>query len=138
MKNIKQYALACMALLMMSSCNKDNQEDEGQAYKQEVTMPSEASEQMVTLYSLSSSIEMVKNTASWLVVEQQSYMSGAPQVVLSSTDNKDKKERKCTVTITATTGDKVVLAVTQLGTGQLPTGIDDSHDIPTDQPAFSR
>jgi hypothetical protein len=40
------------------------------------------------------------------------------------------------VTITAVSGDKVILSVTQLGAEK--TGIDDYHDVPTDKPAYSR
>lgn len=139
MKYIKQYALACMALLMLTAC--PGHDDDGQTYEQEVTLPSNASEQMVTLNSLSTSIESIKNTATWLTVEQQFYSSGSPQVKLRSTDNTDQQERKCNVTITATSGEKVILTVTQQGTNSENnegTGIDDLHGIQTDKPAYSR
>lgn len=141
MKSIKQYLLACIAVFMLTACSDHNNEEEGQTYKQDVTLPAIASEQLVTLNHLNSSIETVKNSASWLIVEQQFYSSGSPKVKLRSTDNTDKEERKCNVTITATSGDIVILTVTQQAANEENsegTGIDDLHGTQTDKPAYSR
>lgn len=147
MKNIKLYLLSGMALLMLTACpgpdTKPNPVVEPepepavlQTYTQEIVMPSKASEQVVTLTQLNTAISTVENSASWLTVEQLPYESGSPQVKLRSTsDNTAKEERKCNVTITATSGDKVILSVTQQSEG---IGIDDLHGSQTDKPAYSR
>ena len=136
MKNIRQYLAACIALLMLTACPSDP-ESETHSYTQDISLPSSASEQLVTLNQLQSAIATVKNSASWLTVEAQSYSSGSPQVKLRSTANTAKSDRKCNVTITATTGDKVTLSVIQQGTSE-GTGIDDVHNSQTDKPAYRR
>ena len=139
MKIIKQNLLLCIALFMLTACS--DKEKDGQAYKQEVTLPSSASELMVTLSSLKSSIETIKDSALWLIVEKQFYSSGSPKVNLRSTENTDETERKSNVTIIATSGDKVILSVTQQGKTEGSTegtGIDDLHGTQTDKPAYSR
>ena len=146
MKNIKLYLLSGIAMLMLTACPgpdpKPNPVVEPepepvvvQTYTQEIVMPPKASEQVVTLNQFSTAISTVENSASWLTVEQLPYESGSPKIKLSSTDNTDKAERKCTVSITASSGDKVILSVTQQSEG---TGIDDLHGSQTDKPAYSR
>ena len=98
-------------------------------------MQTKATEQVVTLNKLSTAISTVENSAQWLTVEKEPYTSGSPQVKLRSKDNPDKVERKCNVTITATSGDKVILSVTQQSEG---TEIDDLHGSQTDKPAYER
>jgi hypothetical protein len=76
-----------------------------------------------------------------LTVIEQSYTSGPPQIKLNATANTGKDERKCNVTITANSGDKVILTVTQQGKSdedEEGTGIDDIHGTQTDKPAYSR
>jgi hypothetical protein len=136
MKNIIQYLFAGIAMLMLTACPSDS-EPEPQSYMQNIALPSYASEQVVTLNKLSSSIATVENSASWLSVEPQIYSSGSPKVKLRSTDNIERTERKCNVIITASSGDKVVLAIIQQGTTE-GTGIDDLHDRQTDKPAYRR
>ena len=141
MKNIKLYLLSGMALLMLTACSKDTVVEPEpnpvvQTNTQEIVMPPKASEQVVTLTQLNTAISTVENSASWLTVEQLPYESGSPQVKLRSTsDNTAKEERKCNVTITATSGDKVIQSVTQQSEG---IGIDDLHGSQTDKPAYSR
>ena len=136
MKNIKQFIMAGIALLMLTACPEDPVV-EPKTYTQDVTLPSNGSKKNVTLNQLQASIAAVENSSSWLTVEAQPYTSGSPQVKLRSTDNTAKKERKCSVTITATSGDKVVLSVTQQG-GYEGTEIDDLHGSQTDKPAYRR
>ncbi len=140
MKNIKKYTIACIAFILLAACSDHN--DDEHIYKQEVTLPSTVSEQLVRINSLSASIDTVKCTVSWLIVEPQPYYSsGSPEVKVRSTVNTNLEERSCDVTITATSGDIVVLTVIQQGTNNEnneETGIDDSHGVPTDKPAYSR
>lgn len=137
MKNIRQYIFAGIAILMLTACPSDP-ESETQSYTQDIMLPSTASEMLVTLSQLKTSIATVENSASWLSVEPQAYYSsGSPKVKLCSTANTAKMERKCNVTITASSGDKVVLSVTQQGVSE-GTGIDDLHSSQTDKPAYRR
>lgn len=142
MKNIKLYLLSGIALLMLTACPNDPDPEPNpvidpvaQTHTQEIVMPPKASEKTVTLTQLSTDISTVENSASWLTVEKQTYSSGSPQIKLRSTDNTGTVERKCAVTITATSGDKVILSVTQQSEG---TGIDDLHGSQTDKPAYHR
>lgn len=145
MKIIRLYFSFGIALLMLTACTNEpevnpqrNQEllhQEAQTYTQNVALPPNATEQVVTLTQLQTSISMVENTVSWLTVESQAYISGSPQVKLRSINNPAKEERKCSVSITATSGDKVILSVTQQG-GYEGTGIDDLHESQTDRPAY--
>ena len=121
---------------MLTACPSDS-EPEPQSYTQNIELPSNASEQIVTLNKFSSSITMVENSASWLTVEPQVYFSGSPKVKLRSTDNIERTERKCNVIITASSGDRVILSVTQQETSE-GTGIDDLHGTQTDKPAYRR
>lgn len=133
MKNIRQYLFAGIAILMLTACPSDP-ESETQSYTQNVVLPSYASEQLVTLNKLQTSIATVNNSASWLTVDPQPYSSGSPRIMLYSTANTAKTERKCNVIITAYSGDKVTLSVTQQGVA----GIDDLHNSQTDKPAYRR
>ena len=136
MKKIRLFIFAGIALLMLTACPSDS-EPEPQSYTQNIELPSNASEQIVTLNKFSSSITMVENSASWLTVEPQVYFSGSPKVKLRSTDNIERTERKCNVIITASSGDRVILSVTQQETSE-GTGIDNLHGTQTDKPAYRR
>ena len=136
MKSIRQYLFAGIAMLMLTACPSDL-ESETQTYTQNIVLPSYASNQMVTLNQIHSSITTVQNSASWLTVEPQTYSSGSPQIKLYYTANIAKAERKCNVTITASSGDEVVLSVTQQGISE-GTEIDDLHNSQTDKPAYRR
>jgi len=131
--------LVVVAILTMA-CKCDP--DPGQTFQQSVTLPAEnASNVSVTLNNLNSAIKDIEYDAEWLTVIKQTYTSGSPSPRLTATDNvkngETKSSRSCTVTVTANSGDKVLLGVTQEG-AERKTGIDDSHDMPTDQPAYSR
>ena len=145
--------LAFVAMMTLSACHDDKKEPsslnpvdptpEGQTFQQSVTLPEEKADMIVTLDSLESAIKVdgLEYDADWLTVVKQTYTSGSPSLRLTATDNvKDCEStdaRSCMVTVTATSGDKVLLSVTQEGS-ERKIGIDDSHDIPTDQPAYSR
>lgn len=134
--------LAFVAMMTLTACHH-KKEPEGQTFQQSVTLPSEKADTTVTLEKLTSAIKNdgLGYDSDWLTVIKQTYTSGSPSLRLTATDNvKDDEStdaRKCMVTVTATNGDKMLLTVTQDGAGR-KTGIDDSHDMPTDQPAYSR
>lgn len=135
MKNIRQYLFAGISMLMLAACSGDS-EPEPQTYTQDIALPSNATEQIVTIDKLSSSIATVENTATWLTVEPQAYSSGSPKVKLRATANTAEAERKCNVTVTATSGGKVILSVIQKG--NLVSEIEELHGSQTDKPAYRR
>ena len=134
--------LAVVAMMTLADCHHHH-ETEGNVFQQTVTLPSEKADTTVALDNLKSAIkdDGLEYDADWLTVIKQGYTSGSPSLRLIATDNvKDDEStnsRNCTVTVTAISGDKVLLSVTQEGE-ERKTGIDDSHDMPTDQPAYSR
>lgn len=147
MKIIKLYLLAGFASLTLTACSgsdpvqvseqQTQPVQEPQIYTHDVTLSSKGSEQVVTLNQLQTPVAAVENSSTWLTVEAQPYTSGSPQVRLCSTDNTANEERKCSVTIAATSGDKVIMSITQQK-GYEGTGIDDLHGSQTDKPAYHR
>lgn len=146
MKKYYIFALMMAVVTMMSllACGDDDNittSTEGKMFKQEVTLPAENAFREVTLTDLNSAIKGIDYKADWLTVVVETYTSGSPVIGLMATDNLEDgvstSDRSCTVTITAKGGNSVLLSVKQEGV-EISTGIDDSHDIPTDQPAYSR
>ena len=146
MKNFA-YILASMAVFLLTACGGGSSDDgdgstpDGQTNRQSVTLSATNADMVVTLNKLTTEIQTVTGAANWLTVIKESYTSGAPTLRLTATDNVKDGEttgnRSCNVTIIAKSGDKVILTVTQEGS-ESKTGIDDSHDVMTDQPAYSR
>lgn len=148
-KNKYSLLLAIVAIMTLVACGGDDNgpsplnpvDTEGKTYQQSETLPAESADKTVTLTNLKTAVKDIEYNADWLTVIKQTYTSGSPSLRLTATDNvKDGEStsaRTCTVTVTANSGDKVLLSVTQEG-AERKTGIDDSHDVPTDQPAYSR
>ena len=144
------FSLLCVvvAMVVFAACGgaDENKEESplnpvtptGKTYQQSVTLDTQGTQQTVTLTDLNSKIDDVANSTDWLTVLISPYSSGSPSLVVSAKENTDTKTRSCNVTITAKSGDKVLLTVTQEAAEEQKTGIDDSHDIPTDKPAYSR
>lgn len=146
MKKYYIFALTMAVMVMMSlmACGDDDNSTtstEGKKFKQEIVLPAENAFEKVTLTDLNSAIKEIDYNAEWLTVVVETYTSGSPVIGLTATDNLEggasTYARSCTVTITAKGGNSVLLSVRQEGV-EISTGIDDSHDIPTDQPAYSR
>ena len=138
-EHFKIFLLAVAVVLTMTGCGADDkEEEEGQTYQQSVTLDTQGTQQTVTLTNLKSKIDDVTNTNTWLTVLIGTYTSGSPNIVLSAEENTNTQTRNGNVTITSVSGDKVILSVTQQKAEEQKTGIDDSHDIPTDKPAYSR
>ena len=144
MKTIKILASLCFATIVLAACggggdggssNSDpiNVDPTGKTYSAELELPAEASAQTVNLDKLSSAISTIQCSESWLTVEKQAYTSASPQVKVSWTENTTNNERKCIVTVTTTTSDKLTISVTQKAKA-VDTG--ESHDTVTDQPAL--
>lgn len=143
MKYFKIIIIACVSTLAFIACSNgdDKKEDiivDGKTFQQSATLPASKADTTIILSDLKAAINSVKGGNEWLTVVKESYTSGSPKVRLTAKDNKEEKSRDCKVTITAESGDKVVLTVEQNGAEPKKTGIDDSHDIPTNQPAYSR
>ena len=147
---ILSVLLAFMLVLVLVACGGDDKkepsplnpvEPEGKTYQQSEMLPAEDVDKTVTLTNLNTAIKDIEYNADWLTVIKQSYTSGSPSLRLTASDNVKDGEttssRSCIVTVTANSSDKVLLTVTQEG-AERKTGIDDSHNIPTDQPAYSR
>lgn len=152
MKNICIYLLSLTAIFVLAACggggggsstggggNSGASSGGGnapQTYTQSVTVPATSGEQVVTLSNLKSSVSSVGNAPSWIVISPQYYTSGAPTLKLEYQENTATTKRDCKVTVLASSGDKVVLTITQQAS-EVKSGIDDIHNDPTDQPAFS-
>lgn len=154
MKNKVLYIMTSLTILLFAACGGGGDDNngssstpvgpstpEGKTYQQSVMLPAIGVDKEVSLNDLKTAIQKMEGDATWLSVSQQNYTSGSPAVRLIATDNVKDGEttntRSCNVTITAVNGDIVVLSVIQEG-AESKTGIDDSHDVTTDQPAYSR
>lgn len=146
MKQFNIYLSFLLALVVLMSCGGGDGGGNGSSaptgtppvtYTQEISVAATGGEQILTLSNLKSSITTIDNNSPWLVVSPQFYTSGSPQIKLNATANTSPSERSCKVTITAVSGEKVVLTVTQRGNSAGGTGIEDLHDSQTDQPAYA-
>lgn len=136
MKKIRVWATCLVAIMVLTSCGGGEggtAEPSGNTYSAELELPARASEQIVTLDKLSSNISNIQSSDSWLTVEQQSYTSGAPKVKMRWTENTTMTARKCIITVTASTNDRLIINITQKGK---VVDTDGSHDTKTDQPAY--
>ena len=146
---IVSSVIMVVAMIALVSCHHHKKETsplnpveiEGKTYQQSVTLLAENANETVTLTDLKTAVKDTEYNADWLTITKQTYTSGSPSLHLTANDNvKDGAStdaRSCTVTVTANSGDKVILTVTQEG-AKCKNGIDDSHDQPTDQPVYSR
>ena len=145
MKNKVYYVIVSMAVLLLTACGGGSNDDDSiideQGYQQRVTLPATDADEIIIISSLTTEINKVTGGAKWLTVLIEDYTSGSPSLRLIATDNvsdgKTTQVRSCSLTISSLSGDKTILSVTQEGI-EMKTGIDDSHDIETDQPAYSR
>lgn len=141
MKNLKTKIFAMIVIVVTTACGDTSKNDEseymGQTYSQNIMLSAAQSDTIVMLSALNAAIRGIDVNTTWLVVTKQEYSSGAPSVRLTVTANENDSERSSIVTITATNSDKVLLTVTQ-EKSLTKIGMDDSHDIVSDQPANSR
>ena len=120
--------------------NQDtNPSNPPKTYAQSARLTAKGDALIVTLSNLNSSISSITNNANWLTAAPQYYTSGAPKIELNAMENTGKSERKTDVTVLASSGEKVVLTVTQEAAKEddSNTGIDDMHNEKTDKPAYS-
>lgn len=146
MKHIRLFSIAVALVALFTACGDDKKEEsplnpvntEGTTYNQSITLDASGTQQTVKLTNLTSKIDEVENSNTWLTVLISPYTSGTPSIVVSSDEHTGTTARSGSVTIVAVNGDKVILSVTQKGKEEQKTGIDDPHDVSTDQPAYSR
>lgn len=151
MKRLEIYLIAVMSLFFLAACGGGG--DDGgstggsgggtgggsyipKTYSQTVTLPANSGELVITLSDLSSAVSSVSSSPTWLVISPQFYSSGAPTLKLVYQENTETQERKTSVTVLASSGDKVLLTITQQA-GEKKDGIDDLHNDKTDQPSYA-
>ena len=143
-KHIISYTTHCtlilIGFLMFTSCLglegllDDSDTDKPSTTTQSLTLSADKQEGTVSLPGLKAAIDNVVESISWLSATPQSYVSGSPVLQLSIAANTSTSSRSGTVTITDTKKNTVTLTVTQQG---IKAGIDDIHNIYTDQPAYA-
>lgn len=147
MKRMLAYVCSIAVLCCLSACGGGDGDDDnggggGSTSNMSTTMVAEAASVLVTVDALDCPITSAVAQDSWLTVEVMPYTSGAPMVKLTATSNPNTQERKTKVVIKGTSQDMVRLTVTQKGKtapsdDEEGTGIEDTHDSVTDQPAYA-
>lgn len=144
MKDLKVYIKVLLVLIAFSSCGGSEGDSTPATnnppvtYTQSVTLPASETEQSVVVSSINKAITTIENSSNWLTASPESYTSGNPRVRLFATKNTSTTERSCNIILHASSGEKVVLIVTQSGTGSSgDNGIEDIHDETTTQPAYA-
>lgn len=137
---ISTLCVIVMTLFMLTACG-DDKTPEGQTYQQTIALPAMNAEQNVLLINLEAEISEVENTATWLTATKQIYTYGSPTLKIVATDNvkedANTESRSCTLTVTAVSGDRVLLTVMQDG-AKFSSSTEEVHDIQSDEPAYSR
>ena len=101
-------------------------------------LPAKASEEILTLTGLSSSISEIagaSQSASWLTVTNEAYTSGSPKVKLKATENLQTSKRTAYIVFIAAK-DTLALTLNQ-AVYQSGTDVNNPSDTPTDQPAYA-
>lgn len=153
MQKLKYLSFMLMGLLLLCSCpgpDPDPTPDitDPQTFSQTVNVSAEKSTLTITLSSLKLAISNINQPDEWCKVTKLSYTSGSPNIQLDVTENTTGDERHSNIVITDTYGNKVLLTVKQVKAGDTPdpnpnpdtnkNGIDDSHDVVSDQPAYAK
>lgn len=151
MKRLEIYLIVVLGIILLAAC--DGGGDDGgstggtggnsgggsyipKTYNQSVTLPAKGGDLVITLSDLNSAVSSVSSTPTWVVISPQYYSSGAPTLKLEFQENTQIEERKITVTVYASSGDKVLLSIIQQA-GEKKDGIDDLHNNQTNQPSYA-
>ena len=147
MKQLTYYCIFIICMTCVTACggssedSRNNPVIEGNTYRQSISVGAEAAQQTVTLVDLHAAIDDINQSATWLSATKMSYTSGSPRILLTIEENSSTQERQANITIIDTYKNTVFLTVKQVKAGD-PTpvlsGIDDPHDTPSNQPAYSR
>lgn len=145
MKHMKRLLTAWLMLMLIVACGGGNDGDNGggeetaagKTFSQSVTLPATGAEKVVELTGLTAEISSITGAAAWLTVLKNG--ETANSVKLVATDNDGVESRRCVVSIADKAENTVALTVTQeMNESLIEVDIDKSHDLPTDQPAYSR
>lgn len=146
MKTMKYIFLTIMALTMISCGGGDEPEptptpptptEKGKFLTQTCNMPAKASETVVALQGLTKAIDRFSPPDSWLTIIRQAYTSGTLSVQLIASENLQFEARQQDITFYAGR-DTLVLTVCQVAYDDTSGAeMDNTHDTPTNQPAYS-
>ncbi len=140
MKNKILFAIALMCTMLLTSCGGGGSDDGGgsssrpSTYYMDINMESAASSQTVVLSNLKTNVSTAISSASWLTPSRQAYASGSPKITIEATANTASSSRNCTVTVTATDGNKVIITVIQKGTSQTSDQPQTKDEVSDQQP----
>ena len=152
---IKYLSIAFFACMTMLACgNVDDPDDpytptptpnpptpttQGKFMSMDHDIPAAASEEILTLTGLSSSISEMAGQdyfSSWLTITKEAYTSGAPKIKLIAKENLTTTTRLGYVVFVAAK-DTLALTIKQ-AVYKSGTDVNNPNDTPTDQPAYSR
>ena len=140
MKNKILFAIALMCSMLLTSCGGGGSDDGGSTpsrpstYYMDINLEATASYQTVVLSNLKTDVSTAVSSASWLTPSRQAYTSGSPKLTIEATANTATSSRNCTVTVTATDGNKVIINVIQKGTSQTSDQPQTKDEVSDQQP----
>lgn len=131
-----------MCTMLFTSCGGGGSDEGGgtpsrtSTYYMDVNLDAGVCSQTLVLNNLNTNVSTATSSASWLTLTRQSYTSSSPQIIIEATANTSASSRNCTVTVTATDGNRVIITVIQKGTSQ-STGQPETTDEVSDQQPYS-
>ena len=140
MKDKILFAIALMCTMLLTSCGGGGSDDGGgsssrpSTYYMDINMEETAGSQTVVLNDLKKDVSTAVSSASWLTPSRQAYTSGSPKITIEATANNSTSSRNCTVTVTATNGNKVIINVIQKGTSQTSDQPQTKDEVSDQQP----
>ena len=140
MKDKILFAIALMCTMLLTSCGGGGSDDGGgsssspSTYYMDINLEETAGSQTVVLNNLKKDVSTAVSSASWLTPSRQAYTSGSPKITIEATANTASSSRNCTVTVTATDGNKVIINVIQKGTSQTSDQPQTKDEVSDQQP----
>ena len=140
MKDKILFAIALMCTMLLTSCGGGGSDDGGGSsnrpftYYMDINLEATTGSQTVVLSDLKTNISTAVSSASWLTPSRQTYTSGSPKIMIEATANTAATSRNCTVTVTATDGNKVIITVIQKGTSQTSDQPQTKDEVSDQQP----
>ena len=141
MKDKILFAIALMCTMLLTSCGGGGSDDGGgstpsrtSTYYMDVSMDATAGSQTIVLDKLNTNVSTAVSSASWLTPSRQAYTSGSPKITIEATVNTASSSRNCTVTVTATDGNKVIITIIQKGTSQTSDQPQTKDEVSDQQP----
>jgi len=146
MNNLK-YIFSALAISMtLLSCGGGNDLPEpdptptpgtkGKKFEQTCDMPAQASEKVIALRGLSAEVSRFTNPPSWMSITRQTYVSGTPEVEVSTRENLETEARQHEITFYAGQ-DTLVLTVHQEAYDTSgDSNLEQPYNTTTDKPAY--